>query len=96
MGDFEAAWLSPIIDGVRIHFLGGSRDDTFDEILLTGTYSFGRDPSSSYIFSGNDPADAMVSTRHAYIRVTREGIHRCREKDHNRRQHSRGVFFGVF
>jgi predicted component of type VI protein secretion system len=75
MSDFEAAYLSPVFTGVRFHFFGGSRDGTYREIGMTGTYTFGRDPKSSFAFSDFYPVDAMVSCNHASIRVTREGVY---------------------
>jgi predicted component of type VI protein secretion system len=75
MREFEAACLSPVFAGVRLHFFGGSRDGAYEEIGMTGVYTLGRDPESSFAFSDFDPVDAMVGRDHARIRVTREGVY---------------------
>lgn len=74
MDDFEAAWLAPVHKGVRIHFFGGSRDGDYEEIVSTGSYSFGRKDAADFRFSDDDAVDAKVSREHARISVGPDGV----------------------
>lgn len=74
MDEFEAAWLAPIRKGVRLHFIGGSRDGHCAEIDRAGTYSFGRAEAAAFSFSCDDAVDAKVSREHAQIRVDAHGV----------------------
>lgn len=74
MDDFEAVWLAPVHRGVRLHFIGGSRDGEYVEIESSGVYSFGRDEEADFSFRDDNAVDAKVSREHALLKVSSRGV----------------------
>lgn len=59
--------------GVRLFFLGGSRDGEVEMLPGSGEYSFGRH-ECVYGFRDDDPVDKMVSRSHAALRVETDRV----------------------